>query len=90
MNSLSDKYALTESDTLFLAGISSIKSAQGNDTFAYVSFLRPKLIDRAPDRVGNFSAIAKEAGELIEQCWQYVVTTPQGIMLFRKAKKRNE
>jgi type I restriction-modification system DNA methylase subunit len=33
---------------------------------------------------------AKEAGELIEQCWQYVVTTPQGIMLFRKAKKRNE
>jgi integrase len=33
---------------------------------------------------------AKEAGELIEQCWQYVVTTPQGIMLFRKAKKRSE
>ena len=33
---------------------------------------------------------AKEAGDLIEQCWQYVVTTPQGIMLFRKAKKRSE
>jgi hypothetical protein len=33
---------------------------------------------------------AKEAGELIEQCWQYVVTTPQGIMLFRKAKKPSE
>lgn len=32
----------------------------------------------------------KEAGELIEQGWQYVVTTPQGIMLFRKAKKPNE
>lgn len=28
----------------------------------------------------------KEAGELIEQGLQYVVTTAQGIMLFRKAK----
>jgi len=32
----------------------------------------------------------KEAGELIEQAWQYVLTTPQGVMMFRKAKKRNE
>jgi hypothetical protein len=32
----------------------------------------------------------KEAGELIEQAWQYVCTTPQGIIMFRKAKKRNE
>ena len=32
----------------------------------------------------------KEAGELIEQGRQHVVTTPQGIMLFRKAKKPNE
>ncbi len=32
----------------------------------------------------------KEAGELIEQAWQYVLTTPQGIMMFRKPKKRGE
>jgi len=32
----------------------------------------------------------KDAGELLDQAWQYVCTTPQGIMLFRKAKKRNE
>lgn len=30
----------------------------------------------------------KEAGELIEQGWQYVLTTPQGIMMFRKVKKK--
>ena len=32
----------------------------------------------------------KEAGELIDEAWQYVLTTPQGVMMFRKAKKRNE
>ena len=32
----------------------------------------------------------KEAGDLIEQAWQYVCTTPQGIMMFRKVKKHNE
>jgi len=30
----------------------------------------------------------KEAGELIDQAWQFVCTTPQGIMLFRKAKRK--
>jgi site-specific recombinase XerD len=29
-----------------------------------------------------------EAGELIDEAWTYVLTTPQGIMLFRKAKKK--
>lgn len=32
----------------------------------------------------------KEAGELIDQAWQFVCTTPQGVMMFRKAKKKNE
>jgi integrase len=30
----------------------------------------------------------KEAGELIDQAWQFVCTTPQGVMMFRKAKKK--
>jgi hypothetical protein len=29
-----------------------------------------------------------EAGELLDQAWQYVCTTPQGVMMFRKAKKK--
>ena len=30
----------------------------------------------------------KEAGELLDQAWQYVCTTPQGIMMFRKPKRK--
>jgi hypothetical protein len=30
----------------------------------------------------------KEAGELIDENWNYVCTTPDGIMMFRKAKKK--
>ena len=30
----------------------------------------------------------KEAGELIDQAWQFVCTTPQGVMMFRKAKRK--
>jgi hypothetical protein len=30
----------------------------------------------------------KEAGELIDQGFQFVCTTPQGIMMFRKTKHK--
>jgi hypothetical protein len=59
-----------------------------NSTLVYTHLV--PIDDEAENYHHATAKDAKEAGELIEQAWQYVLTTPQGIMMFRKAKKRNE
>jgi hypothetical protein len=55
-----------------------------NSTLVYTH-----LVPFNDDANGGYHAIAKdekEAGDLIDQGFQYVCTTPQNIMLFRKRK----
>jgi integrase/transposase-like protein len=59
-----------------------------NSTLVYTHLV--PIDDEAENYHHATAKDSKEAGELIEQAWQYVLTTPQGVMMFRKAKKRNE
>ena len=40
----------------------------------------------APALDGTIARDEKEAGELIDNSWTYILTTPQNIMMFRKRK----
>jgi integrase len=56
-----------------------------NSTMVYTH-----LVEFDEDSQNYYHAIArdeKEAEDLIDRCFQYVCTTPQGIMRFRKRKQ---
>ena len=59
-----------------------------NSTLVYTHLV--PIDDEAENYYHATAKNEKEVGQLIEQAWQYVCTTPQGFMMFRKAKKRNE